>query len=85
VPRRATAIRADVVRHRTIPDMLPFPSDLGFEGNPMLPDATHLIPIARLVSQIAVRPLLPESRTSQRSLLQGVSIKKGFTPSKKGS
>ncbi|HEX7518114.1 MAG TPA: phospholipase D-like domain-containing protein [Chthoniobacterales bacterium] len=62
VRRRAAALRADMVRHRTVPDVTPFPSDLAFEGNPLLLDATHLIPVARLVSQIVERPLLPGNK-----------------------
>lgn len=62
VRRRAAALRGEMARHRTIPEVTPFPSDSALEGNPLLLGAKHLRPIARLVSQIVKRPLLPGNR-----------------------
>ena len=62
VRRRAAAKRSRMVRHRTVPEVLPFPSDAALDDNPILPGASHLVPIARLVSQIIARPLLPGNK-----------------------
>jgi len=62
VRRRAAALRAEIARHRTVPDVNPFPSDLLFEDSSRLPCSTHLLRIARLVSQIVAQPLLPGNK-----------------------
>jgi len=59
VRRRAAELRADMVRHRSDPEVVP--CDLAFEGTSPLLEAAHLVPLARLVNHVTERPLLPGS------------------------
>lgn len=60
VRRSAVALRADMTRHRTIPQIAPdgFASDATFSR----PEMEHLRLLERLVDRVASRPLLPGNR-----------------------
>ena len=53
VQRRAAALRGDMIRYRTLPELLP--CDLAIPPS----EAEHLRPLARLVRQVVGRPVLP--------------------------
>jgi len=59
VQRRAARLRADMVRHRTEP-----------QAAPGEPPGTHLAPLARMMSNVVERPLLPGN--SVEALVDGV-------------